>query len=363
MSKKMGYVKKTTVNKKGGSIVSKLPRWYSVLPWILYPFLLIFFIEALTRGNIMWAFLFVFGEPFYYLLNVIIVVLIGCFLWGIIGNKWISYTILNVIAFFLALVSHIKFAILGTGITLSDIEVFREENLFGQLNSDIMVPFILILIFALIVLYGLIFLMHSFDIGWKKRVSSGVIVGLVFAVFIQLIIPQILLTNGKILSVETLGTAIYFNDRFYLENGVKPSTQEEVAKVFNGEAKSQEKKSDLQPNVVMVQLSNFWDSTLGTNNDIEDSLTNYRKLLNEGQGYAVDITDMGQSNLNGEYEVLTGLSVEKYPYRGQIRGSFVKEPIMSLASIFRNNGYESHSIMGIKGTDNKRENFLPKFRF
>ena len=72
---------------------------------------------------------------------------------------------------------------------------------------------------------------------------------------------------------------------------------------------------------------------------------------------------MGQSNLNGEYEALTGLSVEKFPYRGQIRGSFFKEPTMSLASIFRSLNYESHSIMGVKGTDNKRETFYKNLGF
>ena len=365
MSKKIGYVEKTTINKNGESIVFQPPKLYSILPWIFYPFLLIFFIEALTRGDIIWAFSFIFIEPLYFLLNTIIVSLIGFFLWGIIGNKWISYTILNAAVFFLALVSHIKFAILGTGITLSDIEVFRKENLFGQVNFNIIISFILILIFALIVLYALIFLMHSFDIDWKKRVSSGVVIGLIFMVFIQLIIPKILISDEKVLSVETLGTVIYFNDYFYLENGFKSPTQEEVIKVFNSEVKScnQEKKSDLQPNVIMVQVSNFWDLKFGMNNNIEDPLINYRKLLNEGQGYAVDVTNMEHSNLNGEYEALTGLSVEKYPYHGQIRGSFIKRPIMSLASIFRNNGYESHSIMGIKGTDNKRETFYRNLGF
>ena len=281
MSKKMGYVKKTTVNKKGGSIVLKPPKWYSVLPWILYPFLLTFFIEALTRGNIMGAFSFVFGEPFYFLFNAVLVGLIGCFLWGIIGNKWISYTLLNIMAFFLALVSHIKFAILGTGITLSDIEVFREENLFGRVNSDIIMPFLLIMIVASVILYGLVFLMHSFDINWEKRVSGGVIVGLVFAVSVQLIMPQIIVANGKVLSVETLGTAVYFNDRFYLENGVKPPTKEEVAKVYSGDEKGgeAETKSDLKPNIVMVQVSNFWDPTLSTKKEITDPLINYRKLV------------------------------------------------------------------------------------
>lgn len=363
MNEKIGYIKKTAVNKKGKSIIPRPSRWYSVLPWALYPFLLVFFIEALTRGNIIWAFSFIFIEPFYFLLSAVLVLLFSYFLWGIIGNKWISYTILNAIVFFLALVSRIKFAILGTGITLSDIEIFKEDNLFEKINYDIMASFILILIFALSILYGLIFLMHSFNIGWEKRISSSLMVWVVLVVFTQLIIPRILSLGTEIFSVETLGTIIYFNDNFYLKNGLKPPTQEEVAKVFNGNDKSKEKKNDLQPNVIMVQVSNFWDLTLRENNDIKDPLINYRKLLNEGQGYELDTTNMEYSNLNGEYEALTGLSIEKYPCHGQVRGSFIKKPVMSLASIFRNNGYDSHSIIGIKGADNKRKAFYQNLGF
>lgn len=107
----------------------------------------------------------------------------------------------------------------------------------------------------------------------------------------------------------------------------------------------EDKDENFQPNVIIIQSEAFWDiNKLGLKFS-QNPIANFEALRAESLYGEAYVPVFGGGTANTEYELLTGLSLKNYGndwftvYKNEI-----KSPTVSLASIFRSQGYYALGI-------------------
>ncbi|MGH7805122.1 MAG: LTA synthase family protein [Candidatus Binatia bacterium] len=106
-----------------------------------------------------------------------------------------------------------------------------------------------------------------------------------------------------------------------------------------------------RPHVVVTMLESFWDPTLEGLAFDRDPLPSYRALRDRGAVQQFVSPVFGSRTANAEFEVLTGLSTRFSPIGSVPYQQYVKRPIVSVASVFREAGYRTVAV----------HNFLRRF--
>lgn len=106
-----------------------------------------------------------------------------------------------------------------------------------------------------------------------------------------------------------------------------------------------DKDENVQPNVIIIQSEAFWDiNKLGLNFN-QNPIAHFEALREESLYGEAYVPVFGGGTANTEYELLTGLSLKNYSndwftvYKNEI-----KSPTVSLASIYRSQGYHAMGI-------------------
>ena len=100
------------------------------------------------------------------------------------------------------------------------------------------------------------------------------------------------------------------------------------------------------PNVVIVQLESFIDPSLFNHIELSNNpIPTFTELCENYTSGSFTVPACGAGTANTEFEVLTGISAKffgpgEYPYKGELRTSTME----SLAYIFKNSGYGTHSL-------------------
>ncbi len=125
-------------------------------------------------------------------------------------------------------------------------------------------------------------------------------------------------------------------------------SEEKVLEVTgNGEmASTVESKSEVNPNIILVQLESFFDPQ-----EIEffetdvDAIPNFRALTNEYSTGYFKVPSIGAGTANTEFEVLTGMSMRyfgpgEYPYKTILMEGTAESAATALADL----GYGTHAL-------------------
>lgn len=360
MAKGLGYVKKSKLNKKKKS-QHKIGISYGKFIWIIYPILLILFIEILSHASLIPGIIFPFTNFFNFLLTFILVVWIGIGLYILFENKWISLNILNIIVFIIALGSRITIYNTDNGLALNNLGIFNNLNLLESTPGSVYIIFFILAIIFFLILNILIYFMYSWSLGLKHKLPIVLGVFLTFMIFSQLIAPKITSTQTKGFDVNTNGVLLFFNNGIFQNNFIQYPSQSEVLNIREN-LNIEEKSTEIKPNIILVQLPYFIDLTEITELE-NDPLTNYHNIFNEGVNFYTDISIKEQEGLNSEFEVLTGLPDDWYPYEVQVRGDNLPEDTINIASILKADGYYTASILPKSKTESKREEFYEKLGF
>lgn len=362
MAKRLGYVTKTQIRKKGSSKGSALRTGnLPALLWLAYPVLFVLLFQSMAAGSLIQGFAFLLFKPFPFLMTSLLTGFLGFVLWWLIGNKWISFTLLQILGAVIALGSRITLAAVDSGLALNNLAIFNELQLISNTAPGVYVPYILILVPAMAGLYFLVWNLRDFDLPVKNRKLTGLLLALAFLLFSQGILPGITMGNDKLAKVADLGILLYFNNGFSSKDRLDYPTDKEVAAVMKDVAIASP-VTGVKPNVILVELGNFVDlsrlKAQGT-----DPLPNYHNLYNDATRYILDLSTRKGDNLNQEFEALTGLPADFYPNDAQVRGSNVGKGTISLGSIFSTLGYKSCSVLPYKETLNQRQLFYNNLGF
>lgn len=358
MRKNIGYVKKSRLRTKAGSkqkVKGSLPRAL----WFIYPAIYIFIIQFLAYGSVGKGFINTFMNPYPFVLSYLLITGFLFVLWLFFENRWVSFSVLNLFGIIIALGNRFTIPKGQTGLALNNLGIFNELGLIQNAEFNNFLPFIIMLIFFIPLLYVIIYFMHQWEEGLKYRRIVAIAAFLVFLIFSQLIVPLISTSRTTLSNVDKLGVIVFFNNGFFGKDNIRYPDSNQVAEIMS---KVDIKKDQpiTKPNIIMLQLTNFVDLERVMNLKV-DALNNYNNTFTESTKFIVDLSAKQNDNLNIEFEVLAGLPVEFHPNEYQVRDGNTSEGTISLGGILSKQGYDSLSILPYQKKD--RSSFYKKLSF
>jgi len=144
MRKNIGYVKKARLRTKPGSkrkINGNLPK----VLWFIYPAIYIFIIQFLAFGSVIKGFVNTLMNPYTFFLSYLIITSFSFVLWLFFENRWVSFSVLNVIGLIIALGNRFTITQGETGLALNNLGIFNELGLIQNANISTFIPFIIMI--------------------------------------------------------------------------------------------------------------------------------------------------------------------------------------------------------------------------
>ena len=358
MRKNIGYVKKTRLSTKAGS-KRKVNGNFPKALWFIYPAIYIFIIQFLAFGSVAKGFINTFMNPYTFVLSYLIITGFSFVLWLFFENRWISFSVLNLFGIIIALGNRFTIPQGETGLAFNNIGIFNELGLIQNANISAFIPFFIMLVLLIPILYICIYFMYQWKVGLKYRRIVASVAFIVFMIFSQLIVPLISTSRTTLSNVDKLGVIVFFNNGFFGKDNIKYPDKSEVAAIME---KVEIKKDQpiTKPNIIMLQLTNFVDLERVMNIKV-DALNNYNNTFTEASKFIVDLSAKQNDNLNIEFEVLVGLPVEFHPNEFQVRAGNTRAGTISLGGILSKQGYDSLSILPYEKND--RNDFYKKLSF
>lgn len=332
---------------------------FKVYVLLLMPFLGVFIMETILRGNILLTFEWMFEYWWIYFLSVGIYFIVHLILVSLLNNIYLASFISFVIWIFAATVNFYKIEMMGDPILPWDFLYANQifdliPALYKNVNLVLLIGFAI----AVIVVIGLLIKYTSFKaFNWKVRVGSLVV----------LIVCSMLLYNfdknfiGKVFKATDVESIPWNQVESQQRNGMilgfllnvpnirveKPnqysaksmeSVNLEVDKLLvNGEYLTTGEK----PNVVMIMSEAFWDlKKIGITED-GSTLT---PTVDDNQIGEIVSPRYGGGTSTVEFEALTGFSMTNLPGGSVPYQQFLVKETPSLARTFKEHGYSTTAI-------------------
>ena len=345
-----------------------------VIILLLYFPINIFLIELLSFFSINKSLEFIINNNFYFLINIIILIMLFLIFMFIFNNKYIIFTILNLLTLIIGIGTKIKIDFRGLGFTPIDLIILKEAQ---EMTNSIPKEFYLIMLQDSIITILILFLLTILIYLPKLQKSTKNIVLIISSLFLFsffIISPKLLITSkqgiNKKVTVQDVGSLYYFVSHF--NNPVKlPKTSKKI--IYNNfydimyeniNKKNYDNVShNMPPDIIIIQSESFYDPTIiGNENFTKDPLINFHNLKKDKKAkfFYVTVPSFNGGTSNSEFEVLTGLSTTFFPKDMTIYSGYINNPIISLASILRNQNYYSYAIHPYDGKYYRR-NIIYKY--
>lgn len=318
---------------------------------ITFVFAIVASIEYVLRGyNILLTVNYIATTSFAY--NIIFVSLIYLFAISLFGIKLGSLVILILHAFMVA-GNYIKLRFLNEPLYLWDTYLIKDLLIISR---EYVKSSMIMIIFTLLTL-GIILIFKNINsvIRALKPVPNF---KFMFLVFFPLLFNLNMLNNNRLSSIniakdwydgidEFLRNGTYVESYLYLKDldkylNKKPKDySENKIKQIEEQINTENKASDLNPNVIVVLNESFWDL-----NNLKDIKINKQinKNLNKYRNGTILSPSFGWETANVEFEVLTGLS-NFYFNKGIIPYNvYLNRNIPNIVSTFNKNGYTTIAI-------------------
>ena len=110
-------------------------------------------------------------------------------------------------------------------------------------------------------------------------------------------------------------------------------------------SRTHEKTLEKQPNVIVIQSEAFWDINKLDVKFNKNPIPNFEALRKESRYGELYVPVVGGGTSNTEYEILTGMTLKNYSNDWyMVYPNEINQPMVSLASIFKNQGYTTTGI-------------------
>lgn len=350
---------------------------YSIHTWTFACFVIAIVmeivLEMLGRRSIIAGVAFVINSPFVYLYNVSIIfftMLFALFLrkriFGIIiiSAIWLTCGIVN-------------FVVLGYRVTpFAAIDLLMVEDVISMLD----VYFakwqqVLLLVAAILFIVGLVFLFKKTPKFEGERKVKRTMLGCVLAWILVVVFTNFNVKHNIISDdFANLGNAYrdygfaYCFTNSIIDNGIsKPDDySEEMMETVKDELDDIHTYGHVnKPNVIVIQLESFFDPNQVEGLELsENPVPNFTRFKEMYPSGYLTVPALGAGTANTEFEILTGFKSSffgagEYPYKTTVNST----PVVSLCSIFKNQGYGAYAIHNNKGSFYDRQNVYDEMGF
>lgn len=322
------------------------------LPICIFLCLIVYFImEAFCQNGIGEAFSFLIHRPLVFLYNAAIVFL-PLLLVFLCKRRIFGTTIILILWLLLAIANRIILNNRVTPFTYQDFALLRDELYMITLYlSPVQLVFLCIGLLALAA--GLVLLFFKGPKYQGKISYKEVLLGIGGYLVSFVAVTALMIGFGRI---ETVFPNITIS---YLENGFPYSywantlnrgihrpfgySEEKVTALMAGKENTE---PDEKPNIIMLQLESFFDTTYVKDWELsEDPIPNFRKLKEDYSSGFLTVPGFGMGTVNTEFEVMTGMSVDffgtgEYPYKTLLKNHTAESIAYNLLDL----GYSTHAI-------------------
>ena len=262
----------------------------------------------------------------------------------------------------LAFVSNINSFFKSTPLIFEDIFLFKEATNIASkyINKAVIINFLLILICITLILTFTIKNFYNIDVklfNTKNKLLNLFCYVLFLTSF--LILKINLFNYGKSLTytvsdfniTDTYNKNGFFysfyrsTDIFFSNNITSNYNVNKVIEIKNKLKEYNPSNEYPEDNIILIQLESIFDPLKFKNvNFSQDPLKNYRELCKNNKNGEIIVPVIGGGTIQTEFEILTGISMEKLytkmPYLNLLNHNSVE----SIAHIFKDYGYSTTSI-------------------
>lgn len=321
---------------------------------LVLSFIMLMFIESMSRRSLGGAVNFIFDKPLIFVLNWLMV--LAPFLLSIaVKRKPVVYFLFTVIWGIIGITDFYMLSFRTTPFTGVDLQISTNEIsvALGYLGSDSTKILLSLLITLLLSVVLWIFCPKSkIRLGrWKSLALVALSWGAIYASIMISIATGVLSTKfGNLgISYHDYGIAYCFTVTI-VDTGIsepKDYSEQEIYDLVNDEnEKEKEKENEKLPNIIFLQLESFIDLTEVKDVKLsEDPVPTWRKLRKKYSSGYLTVPTIVAGTCNTEFESITGMSLEffgpgEYPYKTILKQTSCESAAFDLKKI----GYTAHGI-------------------
>ncbi|MBN2260711.1 MAG: sulfatase-like hydrolase/transferase [Clostridiales bacterium] len=279
---------------------------------------------------------------------------------NIIISVFINFNFISL----LSIVSLIKYEKRNLPLVFNDLSLFDEITKFNDVIniSDYMSLIITVIVIEIIIFISIYFIKKKID--FKSNVGIRIF-GLLLSIMFILTSFHFMSANEinfeKSGPIYTFFSSINNSSDYELTNEESALLETLLDNPLNIDT-SESKSNQNPPNIIIIMNEAFWDMDLLPNVTLEPNPYDYFNKLKEESTYGrFEVPVFGGGTSNTEFEILSSISTHMYSEGVMIFNHEIQRPVITLASILRNQGYYSvglHPFWGWYYNRNTVYNYL-----
>ena len=334
--------------------------------FLIFIFILTFIMDVMLRGEISdsWNYVHEYFNRFLFNASIIFLTFTPSFLFK---KRYFYISLTTIIWLILSIANSVILNLRGTPLTGGDLKMIKSGlSIANQYLTTFNILYIILLIIAILVYLVIVYIKSpKSKVNYKIVVPSILIYGLAFSQIVNFVLDKgIVSTNFFDIRARYMDYGFSYSFlNSVVNNGVKRPSSYSKSSIDDLEyalgatdsiasydsvmtAKSSEIQTNVEPNIIMVQLESFIDPLwIKTIDFSEDPIPNFRNIFNNYTSGLLTIPGLGGGTANSEFEVITGFSSNlfgagEFPFNTLLSSN--TSP--SLAYYLKNLGYSSHAL-------------------
>lgn len=334
--------------------------------FLIFIFIFTFIIDVMLRGEISdsWNYIHEYFSRFLFNASIIFLTFTPSFLFK---KRYFYISLTTIIWLVLSIANSVILNLRGTPLTGGDLKMIKSGfSIASQYLTNFNILCIGLLIIAILVYLVIVYIKSpKSKVNYKIVVPSILIYGLAFSQIVNFVLDKGIVTTN-FFDIRARYMDYGFSYSFLnsvVNNGVKKPSSYSKSSMDDLEyalgatdsisshdsvitVKSSEIETNVEPNIIMVQLESFIDPLwIKTIDFSEDPIPNFRKIFDNYTSGLLTIPGLGGGTANSEFEVITGFSSSlfgagEFPFNTLLSS----DTSPSLAYYLKNLGYSSHAL-------------------
>lgn len=347
-------------------LLFKKYKIHKKLFFLIFIFILTFIIDIMLRGRISdsWKYVNEYFSRFLFNASIILLTFTPSFLFK---KRYFYISLTTIIWLLLSITNSVILNLRGTPLTGGDLKMIKSGlSIASQYLTKLNILFVILLAIAILVYLVIVYIKSpKSKVNYNIVVPSILIYGLVFSQIVNFVLDKgIVTTNFFDIRARYMDYGFSYSFlNILVNNGIKKppsyskSSMDDLEYVLGATdsitnhdsvitAKISEFETNVEPNIIIVQLESFIDPLwIKTIDFSKDPIPNFRNIFDNYTSGLLTIPVLGGGTANSEFEVITGFSsnlfgVGEFPFNTLLSS----DTSPSLAYYLKNLGYTSHAL-------------------